>query len=125
MNGVMAKILIYGGGKAAKTIIEMLRDDKNVEIAALTARNLDKEGAVYAKESGIKCFKTIKEVNDANINYNIIFNLTGEPELELAELALLHDHGIEIINSVSSKLIYDLLYDRHKIISIKKALLSS
>jgi len=114
MNGVMAKILIYGGGKAAKTMIEMLRDDKNVEIAALTARNLDKEGAVYAKESGIKCFKTIKEVNDANINFNIIFNLTGEPELELAELALLHDHGIEIINSVSSKLIYDLLYDRHK-----------
>ncbi|MHB1703119.1 MAG: response regulator [bacterium] len=114
MNGVMAKILIYGGGKAAKTMIEMLRDDKNVEIAALTARNLDKEGAVYAKESRIKCFKTIKEVNDANINFNIIFNLTGEPELELAELALLHDHGIEIINSVSSKLIYDLLYDRHK-----------
>ena len=114
MNGVMAKILIYGGGKAAKTMIEMLRDDKNVEIAALTARNLDKEGAVYAKESGIKCFKTIKEVNDSNINFNIIFNLTGEPELELAELALLHDHGIEIINSVSSKLIYDLLYDRHK-----------
>ena len=114
MNGVMAKILIYGGGKAAKTMIEMLRDDKNVEIAALTARNLDKEGAVFAKELGIKCFKTIKEVNDANINFNIIFNLTGEPELEIAELALLHDHGIEIINSVSSKLIYDLLYDRHK-----------
>ena len=114
MNGVMAKILIYGGGNAAKTMIEMLRDDKNVEIAALTARNLDKEGAVYAKESGIKCFKTIKEVNDANINFNIIFNLTGEPELELAELAVLHDHGIEIINSVSSKFIYDLLYDRYK-----------
>ena len=38
MNGVMAKILIYGGGKAAKTMIEMLRDDKNVEIAALTVK---------------------------------------------------------------------------------------
>lgn len=114
MNGVMAKILIYGGGKAAKTVIEMLQDDKNVEIAALVARNLDKEGAVYAKEIGIKCFQTIKEISDAGIKFNIIFNLTGEPELELGELATLHDHGIEIINSVSSKLIYDLLYDRHK-----------
>jgi diguanylate cyclase (GGDEF)-like protein/PAS domain S-box-containing protein len=32
----------------------------------------------------------------------------------LPELAELHESGIEIINSVSSKLIYDLLYDRHK-----------
>ena len=114
MNGVMAKILIYGGGNAAKTMIEMLRDDKNVGIAALVARSLDKEGAVYAKESGIKCFKTVKEVNDADIDFNIIFNLTGKSELELSELTELRGGGVEIVNSVSSKLIYDLLYDRYK-----------
>ena len=34
MNGIMAKILIYGGGNAAKTLIGMFQGDKNVEIAA-------------------------------------------------------------------------------------------
>ncbi len=114
MNGIMAKILIYGGGNAAKTLIDMFQDDKNVEIAALVARNLVKEGALLAKELNIKCFKTIKEVKDNNIDFNIIFNLTGQSERELPELIELHDGGVEIVNSVSSKLIYDLLYDRHK-----------
>ncbi len=114
MNGIMAKILIYGGGNAAKTLIGMFQGDKNVGIAALVARNLDKEGAVLAKELNIKSFKTIKEVKAHDIDFNIIFNLTGQPEVELPELAELHESGIEIINSVSSKLVYDLLYDRHK-----------
>jgi diguanylate cyclase (GGDEF)-like protein/PAS domain S-box-containing protein len=114
MNGVMAKILIYGGGNAAKTLIEMFQGDGNVEIAALIARNLDKEGAVFAGKLNIKCFKTVKEAFDDGINFNIIFNLTGQPENELPELAELHDGGAEIINSVSSKLIYELLFDRYK-----------
>ncbi|MHB1661790.1 MAG: response regulator [bacterium] len=114
MNGVMAKILIYGGGNAAKTLMEMFRGDGKVEIVALAARNLTKEGALYAKELKIKCFSSIKEVKDDNIDFNIVLNLTGEMERELPELMALHDGGIEIINSVSSKLIYDLIYDRHK-----------
>ena len=114
MNGVMAKILIYGGGNAAKTLIDMFHGDKNVEIAALVARNLTKEGVLLAKELNIKCFKTIKEAGDGGIDFNIIFNLTGQPEHELPEIAELRNGGIEIVNSVSSKLVYDLLYDRHK-----------
>ena len=113
MSGIMAKILLYGGGNAAKTLIGMFRGDKNIEITALVARNLDKEGAVLAKELNIKSFKTIKEAKVHGIDFNIIFNLTGRPEAELPELVELHDTGIEIINSISSKLIYDLLYDRH------------
>ncbi len=114
MNGIMAKILIYGGGNAAKTLIEMFRDDKNVEITALAARNLTKDGAQLAKELNIKCFNSIKEAIDKKINFNIVFNLTGQPENELPELAELKSGRIEIVNSVSSKMIYDLLYDRHK-----------
>ncbi len=114
MNGVKAKILIYGGGNAAKTLIEMFRDDKNVGISALAARDLTREGAQLAKELKIKCFNSIKEAIDENIKFNIIFNLTGQPEKELSEFAEFHDGGVEIVNSVSSKLIYDLLYDRHK-----------
>ena len=114
MNGIMAKILIYGGGNAAKTLIDMFRGDKNVEIAALVARNLGKEGALFAKELNIKSFKTVKEAKDNGIDFNIIFNLTGQSERELPELTGLHDGGVEIVNSVSSKLIYELLYDRHK-----------
>ncbi len=114
MNGIMAKILIYGGGNAAKTLIDMFRGDKNVEIAALVARNLGKEGALLAKELNIKSFKTVKEAKDNGIDFNIIFNLTGQSERELPELTGLHGGGAEIVNSVSSKLIYELLYDRHK-----------
>ncbi len=110
----MAKILIYGGGNAAKTLMEMFLDDKNVVIVALVARNLTKEGVLYAKKINIRCFETIKEVKDNGISFNIILNLTGKTELELPELMVLHDRGVEIINSISSKLIYDLLYDRHK-----------
>ncbi|HEC25609.1 MAG TPA: hypothetical protein ENI54_06345, partial [bacterium] len=68
LNDVMAKILIYGGGNAAKTLMEMFLDDKNVVTVALVARNLTNEGVLYAKKLNIRCFKTIKEVKDNGIN---------------------------------------------------------
>ncbi len=114
MNGVMAKILIYGGGNAAKTMIDMFEGDKNIDIIALVARDLNKEGAIFARERGIKCLSSIKEALNGGLDFNIIFNLTGNPRSSLPELKELADNGVEIINSVSSKLIYDLLYDRHK-----------
>ena len=113
-HGVMAKILIYGGGNAAKTMIDMFEGDKNIAIVALVARDLNKEGAIFAKEKGIKCFSNIKEARDKRLDFNIIFNLTGNSQSSLPELNEFEDAGIEIINSVSSKLIYDLLYDRYK-----------
>jgi len=114
MNGVMAKILIYGGGNAAKTTIEMLKSDRNIEIVALVARDLSKEGARYAKKLKIRCFSTIGEVKSNDLEFNIVLNLTGQKEGSLPELMDIHEKSIEIINSISSKLIYDLLYDRYK-----------
>ncbi len=114
IKDAMGKILIYGGGNAAKTLIEMFQGDQNAEIAALVARNLEKEGVLKAKESNIACFSSVKEVIDGGINFNIVFNLTGKTESELPELAAIKGAGAEIINSASSKLIYELLYDRQK-----------
>ena len=79
MKEFMAKILIYGGGKAAKSVIELLYGDKNIEIAALVSRNTLREGVQYAKELNIICLDSIQEALDNNLDFNIIFNLTGEP----------------------------------------------
>lgn len=110
----MAKILIYGGGRAARTMIEMLSGDRNINITALAARELAEETAVIAKKEGIGCFKTIKEVSDSGLDFDLIVNLTGVPQSALPEIIGFEGTGIEIINSVSSKLIYDLLLDRLK-----------
>ena len=154
MKEFMAKILIYGGGKAAKSVIELLHEDKNIEIAVLVSRNIMKEGVQYAKMLNIKCLSSIKEALDNNLDFNIIFNLTGEPFYRIPELKDIYDvnftlnaaynqeanyndaaycndnnnndnnnnnnnnngrkFNVEIIDSTSAKLIWDLLYDRHK-----------
>ncbi|RZD16166.1 MAG: response regulator [Candidatus Acididesulfobacter guangdongensis] len=133
MKEFMAKILIYGGGKAAKSVIELLHNDKNIEIAALVSRNMLKEGVQYANGLNIKCLNSIKEALDNNLDFNIIFNLTGEPFYRIPELKDIYDinftlntaynqdynnngkkFNVEIIDSTSAKLIWDLLYDRHK-----------
>jgi diguanylate cyclase (GGDEF)-like protein/PAS domain S-box-containing protein len=137
MKQFMAKILIYGGGKAAKSVIELLHEDKNIEIAALVSRNMLKEGVQYAKGLNIKCLNSIKEALDENLDFNIIFNLTGEPFYKIQELKDIYDinftlntaynqddncsnnnngrkFNVEIIDSTSAKLIWDLLYYRHK-----------
>ena len=147
MKEFMAKILIYGGGKAAKSVIELLHNDKNIEIAALVSRNMLKEGVQYAKRLNIRCLNSIKEALDNNLDFNIIFNLTGEPFYRIPELKDIYDinftlntvynqddncndistgsrhiadnnnnrkFNVEIIDSTSAKLIWDLLYDRHK-----------
>lgn len=133
MKEFMAKILIYGGGKAAKSVIELLYEDKNIEIAALVSRNMLKEGVQYARGLNIKCLNSIKEALDENLDFNIIFNLTGEPFYKIPELKDIYDinftlntvsnqddnnngkkFNVEIIDSTSAKLIWDLLYNRHK-----------
>ncbi len=153
MKEFMAKILIYGGGKAAKSIIELIYGDKNIEIAAVVSRNMLKEGVQYAKELNIKCLDSIKEALDNNLDFNIIFNLTGEPFYNIPELKDIYDvnfainvnncdnnnnndndkdvienknkkFNIEIIDSASTKLIWDLLYDRYKAYSNKESIIN-
>ncbi|MHB8291738.1 MAG: response regulator [bacterium] len=142
MKEFMAKILIYGGGKAAKSVIELLYEDKNIEIAALVSRNTLREGVQYAKELNIICLDSIQEALNNNLDFNIIFNLTGEPFYKIPELKDIYDvnfainvnncdnndndkdkdvvenkknkFNVEIIDSTSAKLIWDLLYDRYK-----------
>ncbi len=108
----MAKILIYGGGRAARTMIEMLAGDRNINITALAARELAKETAAIAEREGIPCFNKVKEVSGSGLDFDLILNLTGVPPSDLYELVEYEGTGVEIINSVSSKLIYDLLLDR-------------
>lgn len=122
MKEVMAKILIYGGGNAAKTFIDMFKGDDKIQIAALIARNLDKEGALSAKSANIACFESIADAKASGVDFNIIFNLTGKKENELSELKGLNG-GIEIVNSVSLKLFYDILLDRHKSHSDKESVI--
>jgi diguanylate cyclase (GGDEF)-like protein/PAS domain S-box-containing protein len=148
MKEFMAKILIYGGGKAAKSVIELIYGDKNIEIAALVSRNMLKEGVQYAKELNIKCLDSIQEALDNNLDFNIIFNLTGEPFYAIPELKDIYDvnfainvnnsdndndnavenkkkkFNVEIIDSTSAKLIWDLLYDRYKAHSDKESIIN-
>lgn len=149
MKEFMAKILIYGGGKAAKSVIELIYGDKNIEIAALVSRNMLKDGVQYAKELNIKCLDSIQEALDNNLDFNIIFNLTGEPFYTIPELKDIYDvnfaingndcdnndndkdavenkkkkFNVEIIDSTSAKLIWDLLYDRYKAHSDKESII--
>ena len=157
MKEFMAKILIYGGGKAAKSVIELLYGDKNIEIAALVSRNMLKEGVQYAKSLNIICLNSIQEALDNNFDFNIIFNLTGEPFYTIPELKDIYDvnftlninncdndsdnndsinedkdavdnkkkkFNVEIIDSTSAKLIWDLLYDRYKAHSDKESIIN-
>ena len=152
MKEFMAKILIYGGGKAAKSVIELLYGDKNIEIAALVSRNMLKEGVQYAKNLNIICLNSIQEALDNNFDFNIIFNLTGEPFYTIPELKDIYDvnftlninncdndtdnedkeavvnkkkkFNVEIIDSTSAKLIWDLLYDRNKAHSDKESIIN-
>ncbi|MHB8282202.1 MAG: response regulator [bacterium] len=154
MKEFMAKILIYGGGKAAKSVIELLYRDKNIEIAALVSRNTGslREGVQYAKGLNIRCLDSIQEALDNNLDFNIVFNLTGEPFYNIPELKDIYDvnfalninncdnnennkdrdavenkkkkFNVEIIDSTSAKLIWDLLYDRYKAHSDKESIIN-
>jgi len=113
----LSKIAIIGGGKGGTAILDMLKDDKSVEVVGIVDRKSKPQIAALAEKLNIPIFKDFLEETEVDL----IINVTGSKKVE-DELLKLHP-GVEIIGGVSAKFVWDLVEQKRELrLAIEKRL---
>lgn len=102
------KVLLIGAGKGGTSILQSADSRKHdFEIIGISDTNENAPGVLLAKQAGIPYFSDFKEaINDLNMDF--IVDVTGDPEVQ-KELHALDEHGFEIINAATARLIWKVI----------------
>ena len=109
----MAKIAIIGGGKGGTAILDMLKDDKSVEVVGIVDRKPKPQIAALADKLNIPIFKDYKNILEES-EIDLIINVTGSKKVE-TELQALNLNDAEIIGGLSAKFVWDLVEQKRQL----------
>jgi len=111
----VVKVALLGlgevGEKFAEHFLEKIQEDGvNVEIVAVAHRNLESPVALGFSHSKVPVFKDAMEVVTMGAKVDIIFDLTGDPELrKKLRVALQESHNQHTV--IAPEVVADLLWN--------------
>ncbi|HDZ86684.1 MAG TPA: hypothetical protein ENH57_03210, partial [Actinobacteria bacterium] len=109
----MAKVTIIGGGQGGKALLEILKDDKSIDVVAIVDNNEKPKISSLAKKLKIPVHKDYKTfLKDADID--LIVNVTGNPKVA-KDLEKIRPPKAEVIGGISAKFLWDLIEQRRKV----------
>ena len=109
----MAKVTIIGGGQGGKALLEILKDDKSIDVVAIVDNNEKPKISSLAKKLKIPIHKDYKTfLKDADID--LIVNVTGNPKVA-KDLEKIRPPKAEVIGGISAKFLWDLIEQRRKV----------
>ncbi len=107
MNIDMMRIVIVGAGRGGAAILEVLYDDKNIEIVAIVDSNKEAVAFRLARECGISVVCSIEDAP----NCDIAINVTGSSQVS----DQLHQHygaAVEVMEGEAARFFYDQICKR-------------
>ncbi|MEW6481893.1 MAG: ATP-binding protein [bacterium] len=114
----MKKVLIIGGGRRGKGLLEILHRDPNVEITGVVDKKDDALGIKSAKELNIPIYTDYKALFTKPID--IVLDVSGDPSV-FEEVFKLKREETEVLGGFVARLISDVLLERHNAHSLISA----
>lgn len=109
---VFTRIIIVGAGKGGLSLIEFFLSDPTIEIVMVVDRNEDAEGMKLAREAHLATHTDCREaLQDLNLAYDIIIEVTGESKVQ-QEILKLKPDAVRMISGVASRFLWALLEER-------------
>lgn len=106
----MKKILIIGGGRRGKGLLEIFHKDSTIEIVGIVDLRDNAVGIKLAKQLNIPTYRDYKSVFENPIDF--VFDVSGDPSVG-KEVEALKEKDTEAIGGLAANLISDILLDRH------------
>jgi PAS domain S-box-containing protein len=107
---VPLNVAIVGGGKACRSLLEILDSDRlariNMNIIGVSDENPQAPGLLYAKERGLYTTSDFKDLFSLQ-NINMIIEITGSEKIK-DQLYDLRSLGVAILDHVASRVVWDL-----------------
>ena len=108
----MTKVVIVGGGKGGRALLEMFTGDPTVTILGVADVNPWAPGLELARRLNLPVTTDLAELI-ANPKVDLIIDVTGSPEVGQAILRLKPAHT-EVMGGASAKFMWDLLAERKR-----------
>ncbi|HBO83548.1 MAG: hypothetical protein A2073_08495 [Deltaproteobacteria bacterium GWC2_42_11] len=109
---IMANILIVGGGKGCRELLPMLVSDREIRIVGVVDKDPDAPALSLAKGMGIPVYGNFEATLNKD-NFDVVVNLTGDRNVSLLLRKML-PLSVEVIDGLSSKLLWHLIKERQK-----------
>jgi|GEM_PF-1596090 len=116
----MKKVLIIGGGRRGKGLLDILHKNPEVEIIAVVDLKDDAPGIKFAKELGIPTYRSYKTLLEKPIDF--VLDVSGDPSV-FEEVSRQKKGDTEVLGGLLANLISDVLlerYEAHNILSAQK-----
>ncbi len=107
------KILIVGGGKGGKALLDIFSTDPLIEIVGLVDIDENASAVKLAKSLGIRFSSHWNTFIKEDID--IIFNVTGKVSVQTLLESEVRNRGITVIDGASAKFIWRILEERRRV----------
>ncbi|MEW6679677.1 MAG: ATP-binding protein [bacterium] len=107
----MKRVLIIGGGRRGKGLLEILHNDPKSEIVGVVDVKEDAGGIKLAKELGIPTYSDYKTLFTKEID--LVLDVSGDPSV-FEEVTQLKRGNTEVLGGLPASLISDILLERHE-----------
>jgi len=87
------RVLIVGGGRGGSAMLEMLLEEKMIQVAGVVDTVADAPGMELARAQGIPTFTDLHEARNV-CEPCMVFNLTGSTDIEKELIRKNHTGGI-------------------------------
>lgn len=103
-----SRVVILGAGVGGSSLLELLLQERLVEVVAIVDRNAEAPGLARATEMGIPVYTDVEEALHASAPC-IAFNLTADTAAEAKATAILGSGGV--IGGLEARLIWRMVTD--------------
>ena len=108
----MTKVVIIGGGTGGSVILPILHNDREIEVAGIADTDRSAPAFSKAKKLDIPTFNDYRDML-SQIETDLIINVTGSENVS-KDLHKIKKKGVEILEGLSAKLLYNLVEERNK-----------
>jgi diguanylate cyclase (GGDEF)-like protein len=108
----MPKVLIIGGGAGGSSLLSILNDDPEIDLIGVADINSKSPAMCKAKELGVHTSTEYHELL-SRFNPDVIVNVTGSEEVS-KDLHASKKMGVEVLEGLSAKLLFNLVDERQK-----------
>lgn len=106
----MPKILIIGGGAGGSSLLSILNEDPEIDVVGVADINSNSPAMLKAKKLGLKTSTDYRELL-SEFDTDVIVNVTGNEGVS-KDLHSSKKPGVEILEGLSAKLLFNLVDER-------------
>lgn len=107
----MPKVAIIGGGRGGTALLDILKNDKTVEVIGVVDKDPKARVLGLAKRLKIPVLKDYKSLLNRKADVDLIINVTGSDKVSV-DLEKLKPAKAEVIGGLSAKFVWDLIEQR-------------